>query len=118
MKRIACLAACAAALVALPATAAVAATPKPTTITIVVGKKGVVGGTVKRTLRKGTKVVILVRVSRLAVKMAHLHGYNLEAVPRRGVARIAFTARLKGVFELALHLRSGAELTAAELTVK
>jgi hypothetical protein len=101
---------------AVPAVSA-AATPKPTTITIVVGKNGVAGGLKKATIKKGSNVVVVVRTT-LPAEAVHLHGYDVERPVKGSKATLPFTAKLTGVFELELHLHGGNELKIAELTIK
>jgi hypothetical protein len=118
MKRLVPVVLLAAAVAAWPGNAATTTPTKPLTITVLVGKRGVPGGPVRKTIAKGKRVVLVVRISGLPVAGVHLHGYDIERAPRKGVVRIAFTARLKGIFEVELHLRNGAELLAAVLTVR
>ncbi len=91
---------------------------KPTTLTILVGKHGVSGGPKKFTVRKGAHVVLRVRSS--IGKQVHLHGYDIERPIRNATtyARIAFLARVSGVFEIELHLGGSRDLQIGQLTVK
>jgi hypothetical protein len=86
---------------------------KPTVLTIVVGKHGVAGGPKKLTVKKGTRVVLVVRS--VIKDGVHLHGYDIERPVKNGVARIVFTAKLTGVFEIELESRG---LLIGRLTVK
>jgi hypothetical protein len=97
-----------------------AATPKPVKVTITVGKKGVPGGPRRMTIKRGSRVLIVVVAAKaLHAEEMHLHGYDLERKPRPGKpTRLAFTAKLSGVFELELHLAGGQELQIGELTVR
>jgi hypothetical protein len=116
MKRIAALLLVAGALTAAVATAdaAVAAKPKPVTLLVVVGKRGVQGGPKTFTVKKGKRVLLVVR-SALADEV-HLHGYDIARDVRAGgTARIAFTARIPGRFEVELEDRG---LPIALITVK
>ena len=110
----------AAAFIAGTTQTAVAATPKPVTFTIVVGKKGVAGGPKKITLKKGTRVVLVVQISTaLRAEEVHFHGYDIEREVITGKpVRLLFTARLTGRFALELHLKGGLELPIAEITVR
>ncbi len=115
MRHIRVLLLAAGALILLPpATTAVAATPKPLVLTVLVGKKGVAGGPKRFTVKKGRRVVLVVRsVYRDEV---HVHGYDLKRDVRAGgTARIAFTAKLVGVFEVELEKR---RLKIAEIAVR
>ena len=104
MSRFLVLLLAAGALTTLSAATAVAATPKPLTVTIVVTKKGVPGGPRRISVKKGRTVALVVR-SALAGEV-HVHGYNLGRVVRAGgTARITFRARLAGRFEIELHGR-------------
>lgn len=89
--------------------------PSPaTTVTIRVAGGKPVGGIKRPKLKKGQKVVLVVR-SDIADEV-HLHGYNLSRrVAAGGVARIAFVAKIPGRFELELEKR-GVQL--GELTVR
>jgi hypothetical protein len=84
------------------ATETTAAAPKLTTIVIVVDNGRPRGGIKRPTLRKGEKVVLVVRTE--AGEEVHLHGYDIEkpVAPGKPV-RIPFTANLPGRFELELH---------------
>jgi hypothetical protein len=114
MKRSMGLLLVAGALIAGPATTATAATPKPVVLTIVVGKKGVAGGPKKFTVRKGRRVVLVVR-SALGDEV-HVHGYDLmKNVRAGGTVRIRFTAKIAGRFDVELEDRG---LQIAELTVR
>jgi hypothetical protein len=91
---------------------------KPTVLTILVGKHGVPGGPKKLTVRKGTHVVLRVRSA--IGEAVHLHGYDIERPikSRTAFARIAFTAKVTGVFEIELHLTETRGLRIGLLTVK
>src|SRR5919201_15636 len=80
---------------------------RPTTLTIYVGKHGVAGGPKKFTVRKNTHVVLV--VNSVIGEAVHLHGYNLEKPIRSKTipVRIAFIAKVAGVFEIELHLPGG-----------
>jgi hypothetical protein len=106
---------------ALAAAANVSAAPEvvpPTTLRITVGTHGVVGGPKKFTVHKGVHVVLLVRSA--IGKAVHLHGYDIERPIRSRTVpvRLAFVARLTGVFEIELHLTETRGLRIALLTVK
>jgi hypothetical protein len=88
--------------------------PGPTTVRIEVGEQGVAGGPARARLKKGAKVVLVVR-SALADEV-HVHGYDLTAdVAAGGQARIRFTASIAGRFEVELEDRG---LQIAELDVR
>ena len=91
---------------------------KPTTLTIVVGTHGVAGGPKKFTVRKNRHVVLLVKSA--IGKAVHLHGYDIEKPIRSRTAfvRIAFIAKVTGVFEIELHLTETRGLRIGLLTVK
>ena len=84
------------------ATETMPATPKPTTIVIVVDNGRPNGGIKRPTLQKGDKVVLVIRTD--AGEEVHLHGYDIEKPVTPGTpVRIPFTANLPGRFELELH---------------
>jgi ABC-type glycerol-3-phosphate transport system substrate-binding protein len=85
-------------------TATTATTPasqaKVITVNVV---KGVPQGGIQRpTVKKGDKVVLVVRTD--SGEAVHLHGYNIEkpVVPGKAV-RLPFTASIPGRFEVELH---------------
>ena len=87
---------------------------KPVVISITVQKGRPVGGIKRPTVKKGQVVRFVIHTD--AGKEIHLHGYDIEKVPRKGVPTvIQFTARIPGRFELELH-RPDALL--ADLTVR
>jgi hypothetical protein len=121
MTRIVALLLAAGALVAgATAPVAAAAKAKPVKVTITVGKKGVPGGPRRVTIKRGSRVLlVVVGAKALNAKEVHLHGYDLERKPRPGKpTQLLFTAKLSGVFELSLHLPGGHELQIGELTVR
>ena len=78
------------------------ATPKPTTIVIVVDNGRPRGGIKRPTIQKGDEVVLVVRTD--AGDGVHLHGYDIEKPVTPGTpVRIPFEANLPGRFELELH---------------
>jgi hypothetical protein len=91
---------------------------KPTVLTIYVGKHGVPGGPKKFTVRKGTHVVLVVHS--VIGEAVHLHGYDIERPIKSKTVpvRIAFVARVAGVFEIELHLTESRGLRIGLLTVK
>ncbi len=96
-------------------TTAVDTTPaaaQPTTVTIVVENGAPKGGIKRATVKKGDRVVLVVR-SDVADEI-HLHGYDRSAEIEDGTARIAFTATTPGRFEIELE-RLGVPI--GELTV-
>jgi len=90
-------------VLAAPASSANELVP-PVTLTILVGKHGVAGGPKKFTVRKNRHVVLLVKSA--IGKAVHLHGYDIEKpiTSRTAYVRIAFIAKVTGVFEIELHL--------------
>jgi N-acetyl-gamma-glutamylphosphate reductase len=90
----------------------------PVTVTILVGKHGVAGGPKKYTVRKNRHVVLLVKSA--IGKAVHLHGYDIEKQIRIRTAfvRIAFIAKVTGVFEIELHLTETRGVRIGLLTVK
>ncbi len=88
------------------------------TLTILVGKHGVAGGPKKFTVGKNRHVVLLVKSA--IGKAVHLHGYAIEKPikSRTAYVRIAFIAKLTGVFEIELHLTETRGLRIGLLTVK
>ncbi len=81
-------------------------------VTIRAGR--VVGGVQRFRARKGQRIVLTV-VSNLADEV-HLHGYDLSRLVKPGTpARIAFSARLTGRFEVELERRG---LRIAEFEVR
>jgi|SRR5581483_1686078 len=117
MRYVITLLAVAAALVPVTAFSASTGVARPTTLRITVGKHGVAGGPKKFTVRSGARVVLLVRSA--IGKEVHLHGYDLERPVRRTApTRIAFVARVRGVFEIELHVTESQELKIGQLTVR
>ncbi len=88
------------------------ATPKPTTVTIVVENGAPKGGIERAKVKKGDRVVLVVRSD--VADEVHLHGYDRSAEIEGGVAKIAFTASVPGRFEVELE-RLGVPI--GELTV-
>ena len=95
-------------------------TPKPTPaprvrrITIRVIEGTPQGGIARPKVKKGAKVLLIVRSD--TADEVHLHGYDISReVAAGGTARIAFVAKIPGRFELELE-NSGVQL--AELTVQ
>jgi hypothetical protein len=105
------------AVAAAPASAATRVIT-PTTLTIYVGKHGVAGGPKKFTVRKNARVALIVHS--VIGEAVHLHGYNIEKPIRSKTipVRIAFVAKVTGVFEIELHLPGGRGLRIGLLTVK
>jgi len=90
---------------------------RPTTLRITVGKHGVAGGPKRFTVKSGAHVVLLVRSA--IGKEVHLHGYDLEQPVRKTApARIVFVAKVRGVFEIELHVTESQELKIGQLTVR
>lgn len=94
-------------------TATTARPPGPTTLRLLVRDGRVAGGPRSFEVRKGTRVVLVVRAD--VEDEVHLHGYDLESDVRPGTpARIAFRASLAGRFEVELE---GRHLRLAEIEV-
>jgi hypothetical protein len=118
MRSIAALLLATGALVLAGTAAASTGAVKPTTLTIYVGKHGVAGGPKKFTVKKGTQVVLLVHS--VIGEAVHLHGYDIEKSIKSKTTpvRIAFKAKVTGVFEIELHLTESRGLRIGLLTVK
>src|SRR5690349_7380037 len=99
MRRIASLIVIIGALVAAANVSAAPGVVRPVTFRLVVGKHGVAGGPKTFTVHKGRHVVFLVRSS--IGEAVHLHGYDIERPIKSKTlpVRIAFIARVTGVFE-------------------
>jgi ABC-type glycerol-3-phosphate transport system substrate-binding protein len=90
------------------------AAPAVQTVRIVVENAAPKGGIVRKTVKKGDRVAIVV-TSDVADEI-HLHGYDLSRdVEAGGTARIRFTTNVAGRFEVELEDR-GAQI--ADLTVE
>ncbi len=91
------------AAVAVPTAAtADAAAVKPVIIPITAVNGRPVGGIKQPTVKKGRLVRFVVRTN--VGKEIHLHGYDIEKTPRKGVPTvIQFVAKLTGRFDLELH---------------
>jgi hypothetical protein len=88
--------------------------PEVRTVRIVVQNAAPKGGIVRETVGKGERVVLV--VSSDVADEIHLHGYDLSRdVEAGGTARLAFTAKVVGRFEVELEQR-GVQI--AELTVE
>ena len=76
--------------------------PKPTTVTIRVVGGVPQGGIARPKVKKGDRVVIVVRSD--TGESVHMHGYDLERqiTPGKPV-RLPFTATIPGRFEVELH---------------
>jgi hypothetical protein len=101
--------------VAVPAASTVhAAAVKPVVISITAVNGRPVGGIKRPSVKKGQLVRFVIRTN-VGTEL-HLHGYDIEKVPRKGVPTVMqFVAKLPGRFELELH-RPDAVL--AQLTVR
>lgn len=103
------------AAIALPTAASAqpgATKPVVVSITAVNGKP--VGGVKRPTIKKGSTVRLVIRTN--VGTEIHLHGYNIERTPRKGVATvILFVAKVPGRFELELH---HPDALLAQLTVR
>ena len=90
------------------------AEPEVRTVRIVVENAAPRGGIVRETVEKGDRVLLVVK-SDVADEI-HLHGYDVSRdVEAGGTARLAFTAKLVGRFEVELEQRG---VPIAELTVE
>ena len=77
-------------------------TPKPTTVAIRVVGGVPQGGIARPKVKKGTRVVVVVRAD--AGEAVHIHGYDLERPIRPGEpTRLPFKATIPGRFEVELH---------------
>jgi ABC-type Fe3+-hydroxamate transport system substrate-binding protein len=86
----------------------------PTVVRIAVVNAAPQGGIVRKTVKKGDKVVISVTSD--TADEIHLHGYDLKRdVAAGGTAQIPFTATIPGRFEVELESR-GVQI--ADLTVE
>jgi hypothetical protein len=118
MRSIAALLLIAGALVPVAAATAGPNVAKPLPLTIYVGKRGVAGGPKKFTVRAGRHVVLVIHAA--IGKEVHLHGYDIEKPVRSGTVavRMPFVAKIKGVFEIELHITDSQEIKIGQLTVK
>jgi hypothetical protein len=90
------------------------AEPEVRTVRIVVQNAAPEGGIVRETVEKGDRVLLVVK-SDVADEI-HLHGYDASRdVEAGGTARLAFTAKLVGRFEVELEQRG---VPIAEITVE
>ena len=75
---------------------------KPVVISITVVNGRTVGGIKRPSVKKGQTVRLVINTN--AGTEIHLHGYNIEKTPRKGVPTvIQFVAKVPGRFELELH---------------
>jgi hypothetical protein len=78
------------------------AKPKPTTVTIRVVGGVPQGGIARPKVKKGDRVVIVVRAD--AGESVHVHGYDVErAITPGKPVRLPITATIPGRFEVELH---------------
>ena len=78
------------------------AKPKPTTVTIRVAGGVPQGGIARPKVKKGDRVVIVVRAD--AGESVHVHGYDVErAITPGKPVRLPITATIPGRFEVELH---------------
>jgi hypothetical protein len=83
-------------------------------VRIVVEDAAPKGGIVRKTVKEGDRVVLIVRSD--VADEVHLHGYDISRdVAAGGTARIRFRATVPGRFEVELE-RRGVQI--ADLTVK
>jgi hypothetical protein len=101
------------ALAVSAAPAAAVIPPKPVTLRIVVKNYRPVGGLKRFTVKKNKRVLLIVTSNRS--EEVHLHGYDIakDVTPLKP-ARIFFTAKISGRFEIELEHRG---LQIGELTV-
>lgn len=116
--RKALIAAIALVAVAIPATATAApsrsAAVKPIVIPITVVNGRPVGGIKRPSVKKGRTIRFVIRTN--AGTEIHLHGYDIEKVPRKGAPTLLqFVAKIPGRFELELH---HPDVLLAQLTVR
>lgn len=98
----------------VPPAAPTTPTTREQTITVHVEGGKPVGGVVHAKIKKGRRVLLIVR-SNVADEV-HVHGYDLmQDVAAGGTARIRFKASIPGIFEVELESRG---LQIAELTVR
>lgn len=103
------------AVIAVPtgANAQVAAV-KPVVISITAVNGRPVGGIKRPSVKRGQTVRIVIRTN-VGTEL-HLHGYNIEKKPRKGVPTVMqFVAKTAGRFELELHQP---DALLAQLTVR
>src|SRR5689334_18596500 len=117
MRSIVALLLVAGALAAVTSATAAPKVVKPLTLTIYVGTHGVSGGPKKFTVRAGRRCVLVVHTA--IGKEIHLHGYDIErkVLSKTVPVRLPFTARIKGVFEIELHVTESQEIKIGQLTV-
>ncbi len=105
------------ALVAMAVPVAATAAPtavKPVVIQINVVNGKPIGGIKRPSVKKGRTVRFVVRTN--AGTEVHLHGYDIEKTPKKGVPTvIQFVAKVPGRFELELH---HPDALLAQLTVR
>lgn len=101
--------------VAVPgAVAAPQGTVRPVVVKITVVNGRPVGGIKRPTVKKGQTVRLVIRTNRGSE--IHLHGYDIERKPRKGVATVMqFVAKVPGRFALELH---DPDALLAQLTVR
>ena len=104
--------------IAMPAAATTAiATPtvtKPIVVQITVVNGRPIGGIKRPSVKKGRLVRFVIQTN--AGTEVHLHGYNIEKTPKKGVPTvIQFVAKIPGRFELELH---HPDALLAQLTVR
>jgi hypothetical protein len=118
MRYVASLLLVAGALVAAGSAGASPSVVRPVTLTIYVGKHGVPGGPKKFTVHRGAHVVLVVHS--VIGKAVHLHGYDIEKpiVSKTRPVRIPFVARVRGQFEVEVHITESLGIRIALLTVK
>lgn len=100
-------------MVPVSATATVAVV-KPVVIPITVVDGRPVGGIKRPSVKKGRTVRFVIRTN--AGTEIHLHGYDIEKKPRKGLPTIIqFVAKVPGRFEVELH---HPDALLAQLTVR
>ena len=100
---------------AIPQVATAAPTAvKPVIVQINVVNGKVIGGIKRPSVKKGRTIRFVIRTN--AGTEVHLHGYDIETTPRKGVPTvIQFVAKIPGRFELELH---HPDALLAQLTVR
>lgn len=108
------VAAIAIAAIAVPTTAAVQAAVKPVVISITAINGRPVGGIKRPSVKRGQTIKLVIRTN-VGTEL-HLHGYDIEKIPRKGVPTVMrFVAKTPGRFELELH---DPDALLAQLTVR
>ena len=89
-------------------------TPGPQVLTVTDGEPA--GGVQTLTYNEGDAVDLEVRLNRPEEEI-HVHGYEIEKPAEQSPVRLAFPAKLDGIFEIEVHHLDGTEAELAELRV-